>query len=1087
MGQATQALDVDLQEFKGRIKAIKDRGWHAARRLALALVDAEPSAASRRVEMAAGRGARAELRRQELWSRPLQKKTSFVGLGQGRAGAGPARRATPAPDSPTEPGPQRPAASSGPAFKQLQARHPRLANESSKGYASRTSKLKAEPRAGRPAVKALQSQAAAAAWPGSSTRWRRVAPVARARASSGRSSAQLVRLSQIRGGRLMPGLPAAGPARSMKAINLAAPHVQEWLLIPSCLFKPVAEWPSRVPKGAVQVGSDEVWCAIGEHPVNLGICKPIVEEGIFSYDGELRLQGPDCVTQVTQLFFNMAPQNECQRIAETDLVSPAPSSSWTVTVLGEEQAHLWSSCNQSGAPHLRGLPAALRRLRQREAHRNAGVPWAENKAAGRVGRVVSMWALVDSTAGRMANTIDNLIDIGRTARWLLETAWVTHKACLMILGRLARAFVFGRPLFATLNQVWIAPGLGAASESEGKALAEPLKLPSGARAELLSAISLLPLTFTDIRAPFDSFALAPDASEEGGGLCYLTGPIEYGVAVVAKHVGEEAPALTPRGAMVAQLPPMLLMESCPLPAVALFDLFCSVGAAWAALPRCPRRVAARASSVIDEAAKRREWQRWPGVVELEDINKLSSQGQAESSLRFEGPRAIEAVKLALCARQTRQLVEAVAGVNAEDSLPISRQPGAKPCRVEAMYGSLARMPRFCWLSCAPQPRTGVIDVTGEVRCHKVKLHVAPREFPAWAEDGWGGLGPSHALHTAAKLRKQASPPAPGADIRGGSEAAIARGAETRCVSPSYYFEDQLLLWKHLAHCVVAHVLAQLLVQEIQQGGPPILPFLIAGAAPESWGHAPDFESTGALDTDLAQQLVLEYLGALVRSGLRSNLWTRSIGHGHPWREDARLKELEVGAAVNAIKWMSRTAARFRFWHLHLLGSQVAASVRAKGRCSARRRWHWMRGPAADLLASGKYPMCAPIDADENPAQPFGDARLARVTRERYMLAARRLLVFWVQQAAYECVAACIKHVWREGGSLLEVVSGLAAVACVAPPLSGKPKLGCKLQKTRLWLGPTRQKWGPWKGSVVLVCTLVAGRLVLKDCLAPKRP
>ena len=81
---------------------------------------------------------------------------------------------------------------------------------------------------------------------------------------------------------------------------------------------------------------------------------------------------------------------------------------------------------------------------------------------------------MDSDAGRVGVTIENLLDVGRLTMLLLEEARVTPKACLMVLGRMARAFEFRRPLFATLNHVWVIPELRAASESGGKALVVPL-------------------------------------------------------------------------------------------------------------------------------------------------------------------------------------------------------------------------------------------------------------------------------------------------------------------------------------------------------------------------------------------------------------------------------------------------------------------------------------------------------------------------------------------------------------------------------------------------------------------------------------
>ncbi|CAK0837381.1 unnamed protein product, partial [Prorocentrum cordatum] len=390
------------------------------------------------------------------------------------------------------------------------------------------------------------------------------------------------------------------------------------------------------------------------------------------------------------------------------------------------------------------------------------------------------------------------------------------------------------------------------------------------------------------------------------------------------------------------------------------------------------------SSVIDKAAQRRAWQRWPGVIELEDIAKLSSKktgpsfaiatagspgpdlsgldangrGLAgnKSSLFFRAPRATKAVAQAFGARRTRWLVENVAGMNAEDSLLISQQLGIKPCRTDAMDVGLVRRLRLHWLSRALRPRAGVIDVTEEARHRKATLH-----------DGWSILVPSHALRTFAKLHKRVSPSAPVAGIKSTSETAIARWTEARYVSQVYNFEDEMLLWntsrtarlipsaneretlmgfdrgyiraaaKESAPSretkvirsspisnpfsvqVASHVLAQLLDQETKQGAPPILPFLITSTAPEPSGRAPDFESTGAQDTDLAQQLVLEYLRVASRGGAGVRLDLQG-----PFR-DAHLNELEVGAAVNAIKWRSRTAVRFQSRYLHPLDSQVAAS------------------------------------------------------------------------------------------------------------------------------------------------------------------
>ena len=147
---------------------------------------------------------------------------------------------------------------------------------------------------------------------------------------------------------------------------------------------------------------------------------------------------------------------------------------------------------------------------------------------------------------------------------------------------------------------------------------------------------------------------------------------------------------------------------------------------------------------------------------------------SKSSLFFELPRAIEAIAKGFGARKTCWMIENVAGMKTEDRVIFSRELGVKPYRIEAMDVGLVRRPRLYWLSWDLRSRSGVIDIVEEPKYFKVKLHVAPSEFPSWAEDGWSLLDPSHVLPTFAKLQKRSPPPAPVVGIRSASDAAIAR-------------------------------------------------------------------------------------------------------------------------------------------------------------------------------------------------------------------------------------------------------------------------------------------------------------------------
>ncbi|CAK0803605.1 unnamed protein product, partial [Prorocentrum cordatum] len=1101
-------------------------------------------------------------------------------------------------------------------------------------------------------------------------------------------------------GELLPGLPKPGLAGSAQAMDLAAPHVQKWLLDPTLLLKPQDEWPEEVPKASVQVASDDEWYALCKHLVDAGIFEPVEDREIFQVGGKQVLAGAFAAaksgtptppfTRVTRLIIHLVPQNAYQRIAETDLDTLTPSSTWASIVVPDGQALLRSSDDQSGAFHLYALPKAWRgymalrkpvpgtlvgrpqlkwvkmavavipmgwlsavslfqhlhrrlgigdgprragfeekvewrrdrplplvpqakaqawvqyylddfdspeivpesvatliegaisdfQKHQRRAYSSARVPWSDKKAVCRQRRLVRMGALVDGDAGRVGVTIDNLMSVGQMIMWLLAgKEKVAAKACLMVLGRLARAFEFRRPLLTTLNEVWIIPELRAASEQGGSALQQVVRLPEGARSELLAALCLLLMAFTSVRATFDPVVLATDASEEGGGLCYSTGLTKHGAEVAGADPGEEGLAFLPRGAMSSAVPPELLPRGVPLPTVALFDFFGGVGAAMVALSRCPCRVVVHASSEIDKGAKRRVRQRWPGVIELGDITKLAPESLekvarsaaeaasyaiaaggsprvdasglnaagkgitcAKSKLFFELPKAFRTIQRVFGKQRTKWFVENVAGMPQDDLAMVSEVLGVKPYRIEAMDVGAVRRPRLYWLSWQLQARVDVIEIQETEFHHKVKLHVAAEAAPVWAEDGWSLLDPSHVLPTSAKLYKRSSPPTPVAGIKTASDIAIEQWTASSYVTQVCNFEDQNLLWdaardkwriptaderetlmgfdrgytraavkdslpgveaeiirssligNSLSVQVVSHLFAQLLAREAGRAAPDIAPLLRAGAAPPSRGQEPEFGGVEVSDPDLERRLVFKYLriasrgGADVRldlqapfrakawprSGLQSNLWTRSIGRGFPWKQEAHINELEVGAAVNAVKWRARTTARFGARYLHLLDSQVAASVLAKGRSSARRLWGWMRARASYLLACGSYPLHACVDTAAaarlkravdvkrfRRSRPLQDGRVAAVTRQRYDQARQHLRDFFNEQQLRpkrvqdvdQGVALYIEHVWRTGASLLAVNNVLAAVPFFSPSLSGKLKQRWKLQKTWLKLEP----------------------------------
>ena len=77
--------------------------------------------------------------------------------------------------------------------------------------------------------------------------------------------------------------------------------------------------------------------------------------------------------------------------------------------------------------------------------------------------------------------------------------------------------------------------------------------------------------------------------------------------------------------------------------------------------------------------------------------------------------------------------------------------------------------------------------------------------------------------------------------------------------------------------------------------------------------------------------------------------------------------LEFRAYRNSLKWRTRSAAFQRQSFLHLLDSQVSASIAARGRTSSFRLQGVVRKTNALLLACQLYPVIAFVHSEDNPA------------------------------------------------------------------------------------------------------------------------
>ncbi len=91
-----------------------------------------------------------------------------------------------------------------------------------------------------------------------------------------------------------------------------------------------------------------------------------------------------------------------------------------------------------------------------------------------------------------------------------------------------------------------------------------------------------------------------------------------------------------------------------------------------------------------------------------------------------------------------------------------------------------------------------------------------------------------------------------------------------------------------------------------------------------------------------------------RAGLRADLWAWRVAHGYPWKALSHINHLELLAVLNTFKWKLRSVANFGKRFLHLVDSQVVASILTRGRTSSQLLRNTVRRVNALVLSCGIF-------------------------------------------------------------------------------------------------------------------------------------
>lgn len=246
--------------------------------------------------------------------------------------------------------------------------------------------------------------------------------------------------------------------------------------------------------------------------------------------------------------------------------------------------------------------------KQRDAYQRWGVGISEDKAHVRDPRVIRMGAEVDGISGSVGAPILKKFEVSFFALWCMGLHHPPTKVLLMVLGRLVRCFEFRRPLMSLLHSVW---------PKGSPMMRKPLS--SVSMQELLLAVSILPLAGADLRGQVSNMVTCTDASETGGGLCCSGGLTEEGKHALIRSQTSE---LASRSGMCFQPQGALKLQEPSGPRIVVVSLFDGIAALMVGLCRLDCQVLAFASSEVDKECKRLVRKRWPGVIELGDIEKI---------------------------------------------------------------------------------------------------------------------------------------------------------------------------------------------------------------------------------------------------------------------------------------------------------------------------------------------------------------------------------------------------------------------------------------------------------------------------------
>eukprot|EP00435_Cladocopium_sp_Y103_P030899 s1425_g7.t1 len=349
-------------------------------------------------------------------------------------------------------------------------------------------------------------------------------------------------------------------------------------------------------------------------------------------------------------------------------------------------------------------------LRQEYEHWN--IPRHPKKAVQRSTRAEVQGAIVDGAIGCAYPKPEKILKYTQLALMTLAAGRCTQKEMQVVAGGLVYVATFRRALMGSLNGIW-----AFIEQFNQHPAVVRLEIPSQVRLEISRFLALLPLARMDFRASPNESVTASDASTSGGGVTVSQG---------LTNVGQMAAACPVRGDIAAP------QEMVQVLTIGLFD---GIGALRVAADAAGLPVAGHISVEINPRASRVLESKFPGTRFVDDVEKVDLAMVKEWACQYtqvglvilgagppcQGVSGLNAdrrgalrdhrsrlyvhvsrirglVRQAFPWAQVHMMAESVQSMDAKDREVMSASFGCQAWAIDAKGVSLARRPRFYWLT-----------------------------------------------------------------------------------------------------------------------------------------------------------------------------------------------------------------------------------------------------------------------------------------------------------------------------------------------------------------------------------------------------